>query len=83
MGWSSIRIINENKLMSNITDDHLFYFVHSFHFQCYNKNDVLGVTNYGYEFTSCVEKDNVFGTQFHSEKSHDSGIQIIKNFIKI
>ena len=57
-----------------------FYFVHSYHALCDNPEDVLTTTFYGYNFTSSFERDNIVGVQFHPEKSHKFGMQILKNF---
>ena len=58
-----------------------FIFVHTYHIKCFDNNDILGNTNYSYDFTSIIQKDNIFGTQFHPEKSHGKGLKIIKNFV--
>lgn len=83
MGWNNIYMTKSSKLMENIADDAMFYFVHSYHVQCADASDCLTMTNYGIDFCSAVERDNIYGTQFHPEKSHDSGFQIIKNFIQL
>jgi imidazole glycerol-phosphate synthase subunit HisH len=80
MGWNSILLERENIFLEGIPQDELFYFVHSYHMVCKNKNDILASTNYSYKFASVVQKDNIFGTQFHPEKSHDRGQDILKNF---
>lgn len=83
MGWNNIQKKKESKLMDAIADDAMFYFVHSYHVQCADAADCLTTTNYGIDFCSAVEKENIFGTQFHPEKSHDCGFQMIKNFIQL
>lgn len=80
MGWNSINIKKENPLLEGISQDELFYFVHTYHMTCSNKNDILSTTEYSYEFTSCVQHKNIYGTQFHPEKSHDKGLEILSNF---
>ena len=57
-----------------------FYFVHSYHLDPANSDQVLGITNYGYDFASVVSKDNLWGVQFHPEKSQNAGLQLLKNF---
>ncbi len=79
MGWNSIQIKKENKLVESAREE-LFYFVHSYHIICHDKNDILTSTTYGYEFTSGIQKDNIYGTQFHPEKSHSTGLKILQNF---
>ena len=80
-GWNQIDKIKESKLMENIPEYSEFYFVHSYHFKCNNSNDILNVSEYEYKFTSAVEKDNIFGVQYHPEKSHGIGEKLLKNFI--
>ena len=80
MGWNSVEIAKENQLFKNIPNETLFYFVHSYHMICNDLDTVIGITNYDYSFTSIINKDNIYGTQFHPEKSHKLGEQILKNF---
>ena len=60
-----------------------FYFVHSYHFVCDHQEDVVAATNYGYEFASIVNAENIFGAQFHPEKSHKYGMVFLRNFTVI
>lgn len=83
MGWNSVEIVNNNQLNSDLENDALFYFVHSYHLECNDESIVWMKTIYDYEFVSAIRKDNIYGTQFHPEKSHDSGIQIIKRFAEL
>ena len=80
VGWNKI-INNNSKLFEGLEDPYL-YFVHSFHVKT-TKNNIIGETEYGYKFTSAVNKDNIYGFQPHPEKSHNNGIQILKNFSKL
>jgi len=81
MGWNSIRVLNKNlKINPKETD---YYFVHSYYFNCKNKENILAETNYGIDFPSIVNKENIYGFQFHPEKSSDQGLDIIKSFIKL
>ncbi|UTJ07122.1 imidazole glycerol phosphate synthase subunit HisH [Arcobacter roscoffensis] len=80
MGWNTI-INKEHSLFEGLENPYL-YFVHSYHAQTKEEN-IIGKTIYGYEFASAVNKDNVYGFQPHPEKSHDNGIKILENFIKI
>jgi glutamine amidotransferase len=80
MGWNSINIKRENILLNNIRQDELFYFVHSYHMFCETKANILATTNYSYDFVSIVHNNNIYGTQFHPEKSHEQGSKLIKNF---
>lgn len=80
MGWNDVLPVKTSKLFVNLENDALFYFLHSYYFSCSDENDVLAVTDYGGKFTSAVNSENVFGVQFHPEKSHQWGIQLLKNF---
>ena len=82
MGWNSIKLLNnkKHKLTPTETD---YYFVHSYYFECNNEEDILAKTNYGIDFPSIVNKENIYGFQFHPEKSSDQGLKIISNFLKI
>lgn len=80
MGWNNINIMKNCSIMSGIESDALFYFVHSYFVTCDNDSEVLTNTIYGHEFHSGFKKDNIIGFQFHPEKSHDAGLQILRNF---
>ncbi|MCX6250398.1 MAG: imidazole glycerol phosphate synthase subunit HisH [Bacteroidetes bacterium] len=80
MGWNTTDIKKSSPLLSNIPVNSLFYFVHSYHMNCNSQEDILATTCYDYEFVSAVQKNNIFGTQFHPEKSFDYGETILKNF---
>jgi glutamine amidotransferase len=81
IGWNEVKIKKDDVIFSNIDDNRDFYFVHSYYFQCKNKENILSTSNYGYEFPSIVRKNNIFGVQFHPEKSLKNGIQLLKNFL--
>ena len=81
MGWNSIRVINKNSKIKPAEND--YYFVHSYYFNCTNSNDILAETKYGINFPSIVNKENVYGCQFHPEKSSSQGLNIIKDFINL
>ena len=83
MGWNSTQQKKESKLLKGIAENTLYYFVHSYHVVCNNEKDILLSTDYSYTFTSGVQNENIFGTQFHPEKSHEEGMQLLKNFIQI
>jgi glutamine amidotransferase len=82
MGWNSVNIKKESPLFYEMYENPAFYFVHSYHVVCNNPDDVLTTTNYGYEFTSSLQRENIFGTQFHPEKSHKYGLRLIRNFVE-
>ena len=79
MGWNEITR-NGNKLFTGIESKARYYFVHSYYFECNNEIDSIASTDYGINFTSAVNKDNIYGVQFHPEKSHQNGQQLLKNF---
>lgn len=83
MGWNQVDIKRESLLMKDLPEPKEFYFVHSYHFKTENKSVVLNETDYDYNFVSAVEKDNIFGVQYHPEKSHDTGVKLLKNFIEL
>jgi glutamine amidotransferase len=83
MGWNSIEQKKESPLLKGIPDSRYYYFVHSYHVKCNVIDDILTTSHYGYEFVSSVQKENIFGTQFHPEKSHEYGEQIIRNFLNM
>lgn len=80
MGWNNLAIKNTDSLFKGIAADNFFYFVHSYYVACDNDFDVLAETNYGNKFVSSLQKENIYGCQFHPEKSHDSGLLVLKNF---
>ncbi|MGA0557720.1 imidazole glycerol phosphate synthase subunit HisH [Larkinella sp. VNQ87] len=83
IGWNSIRQARPHPISDGLTQDELFYFVHSFHVSLTDPTDALHVTNYGYEFVSAVQRNHIFGFQYHPEKSQDAGIQVFRNFIQL
>jgi len=83
IGWNSLFIKRNNPLFKDVSYDSQFYFVHSYHIDCMDKSNILATTNYGYEFVSVIKKGNIYGTQFHPEKSHKAGLRLLKNFIDL
>lgn len=83
MGWNNVNVVNSNQIDRVIDKDDQFYFVHSYHLKCKNESDVWMTTNYNYEFVSAVHKNNIYGVQFHPEKSHDAGFELLKKFAEI
>ncbi|MBQ5932658.1 MAG: imidazole glycerol phosphate synthase subunit HisH [Lachnospiraceae bacterium] len=81
MGWNSLNMVNkDSKLFKGINDGSFVYFVHSYYLNAVNRADVATTTDYGITFDSAIEHDNIFGCQFHPEKSGDVGMEILKNF---
>tara|TARA_A100001015_G_scaffold139492_1_gene154680 strand:- start:646 stop:1272 length:627 start_codon:yes stop_codon:yes gene_type:complete len=83
IGWNQINILKDSKIFQNIENNSHMYFVHSYEFIPNDKNVISATTDYSTNIVCSVEKDNLFGTQFHPEKSDKIGLQIIKNFIDI
>ncbi len=83
IGWNRINIKTKSPLMSDISDSSEFYFVHSYHLKAHHKADVINETQYDYTFASAIAKGNIFGVQYHPEKSHDAGARLLKNFIEL
>ena len=83
MGWNLVTKKTESVLTKNFTDEFRFYFVHSYHVICDSPINSILTTNYGYEFDSAIQNENVFGAQFHPEKSHKYGMQLLSNFANI
>ena len=81
MGWNGVRVARRNPLLDGVTDQTEFYFVHAYHMACRDREDVLCETDYGYPFTSVVQRGNLYGVQFHPEKSHDAGEVLLRNFL--
>lgn len=82
MGWNDVVPVETKSLFRNI-DAPRYYFLHSYYIAADNPSEVLSTTDYGGSFTSAVRADNVFGVQFHPEKSHHWGVQLLKNFAEI
>lgn len=83
MGWNQVEIEKKSQLMTNIPNQSEFYFVHSYYLKPNDKSDILNTTHFESTFTSAIEKENIFGVQYHPEKSHDIGETLLKNFIAI
>lgn len=83
MGWNTVKILKARPLFENMYAGARFYFVHSYHLVCKNKQDAATTTGYGYDFVSSVAKGNIYGTQFHPEKSHKFGMKLLENFSKV
>lgn len=79
MGWNELENVKTNKLTKGL-DNEKFYFLHSYFFHCSKNEDIISETDYGKKFSSVVCNDNIFGVQFHPEKSHDQGTKLLLNF---
>ena len=83
IGWNEINIVKESNIFQGIKNNSHMYFVHSYEFIPEDKNVISATTNYSSNIVCSVEKENIFGTQFHPEKSDKMGLQIIRNFISL
>ena len=83
IGWNQIKILKESKIFKDIKDNSHMYFVHSYEFTPVDKNFIIATTDYSSNHVCAVEKENIFGTQFHPEKSDKIGLKIIDNFINL
>lgn len=82
MGWNVVNPIHFESLYAGLEDEARFYFVHSYHVNCEDESDVLARSTYGYEFTCSVRRGNIWGAQFHPEKSHRFGLKFFENFLR-
>ena len=83
MGWNDVSIVNRNKLDKVIKTGDKFYFVHSYHIKCKVASNMWMKTVYDYEFVSAIHRDNIYGVQFHPEKSHDVGFELLRKFAEL
>ncbi|HEY1018697.1 MAG TPA: imidazole glycerol phosphate synthase subunit HisH [Sediminibacterium sp.] len=83
LGWNTVELKYQHPIFTDIEHDRGFYFLHSYYYDCHSTDDILGTTDYGNAFSSAVHHQNVFGMQFHPEKSHQNGINIFRNFSNI
>jgi glutamine amidotransferase len=81
IGWNQVHIHRQSPLLDGLADDSYAYFVHSYYVEPTEDDDILATTDYGLDFASIVGRGNVFGIQFHPEKSQDVGIRILSNFV--
>ncbi len=80
MGWNRVRVLRETPLTKGFNDEFRFYFVHSYYVKCENREDAMLETQYGLTFDSGIHHNNIYGVQFHPEKSHKFGMKMLQNF---
>jgi imidazole glycerol-phosphate synthase subunit HisH len=80
MGWNDVHPVRETKILKGLETNAKFYFLHSYYFQCNQPEDTIAFTDYGIKFSCAINKNNIYGVQFHPEKSHQYGIQLLNNF---
>lgn len=83
MGWSDIKLKKSCTLWDDLPEHQRFYFVHAYHFNFEQESEITATCNYGYEFACAFQKDNIYGAQFHPEKSHKFGMKVLENFNKV
>jgi glutamine amidotransferase len=83
MGWNDVTPVKNHPLFKGLEKNAIFYFLHSFYFKCNNETDSIGISDYGTSFTSAVNHDNIYGVQFHPEKSHQYGEKLLHNFANL
>ncbi len=83
VGWNQINVTRLNKIIQKRDEGQRFYFTHSYYGKCIDTNDIIATTNYGLNFVSAINRQNVYGVQFHPEKSHRFGMELIENFIQL
>jgi glutamine amidotransferase len=83
MGWNEVSWQKQSPVINDLSEKSRYYFVHSYFVDCNNQNDILGTTYYGQDFVSAFQHENIIGMQFHPEKSHLFGMEILKNFSKL
>jgi len=80
MGWNTLDICRPHPLVADLAPESRFYFVHSYHIVCADGTDVVANTDYGYPLAAVIDRGNIMGAQFHPEKSHKFGMQLLRNF---
>ena len=83
MGWNDVKPVKDISLFQGLEKEAIFYFLHTYYFHCNQAQDILAVSEYGGEFASAAHHDNIFGIQFHPEKSHHYGEILLHNFAKL
>lgn len=83
MGWAHIQARQVDPILAGLGSDARFYFVHSYHVVCSAPSDVLAVAHHGIDFTAMIRRENIYGAQFHPEKSHRFGQQLLQNFVEL
>ena len=83
IGWNTIKLTKKSQLINSQLEEYRYYFVHSYYVKCKKSENILATTTYGENFTSMINEENIYGVQFHPEKSHHFGMEILKNFANL
>ncbi len=83
MGWNEVSIKSKDELFTGLEEKPQFYFLHNYHFVCTDEHTSIGTTNYGKDISCIVKSKNIYGVQFHPEKSHHYGVSLLKNFSEL
>lgn len=83
MGWNTLRVVRKNPLISSDGEEKRFYFVHSYKVTCSDPADPIALTSYGEDFVAAFQRENLFGVQFHPEKSHRFGLELMRSFVEL
>jgi glutamine amidotransferase len=83
MGWNAVRVVQENKLTESVNDESKYYFVHSYYVEVRDEQSSLLKSEHGVVFDSAIVRENIFGVQFHPEKSHKHGMELLGSFAKL
>ena len=83
MGWNQVKFLDKKSIFKGFEDNDEFYFLHSYYYECDSNDNEISTTNYGSDFCTAVNKENIYGVQFHPEKSHQNGKNLLKNFAEL
>ena len=83
MGWNNVIPVRDHPLFNGLGKDAIFYFLHSFYFKCNIPEESIAISDYGISFSSAINRENIYGIQFHPEKSHQYGEKLLDNFAKL
>lgn len=83
MGWNDVKVVQASTIFMGFPPVARFYFLHSYYFECVKSTEIIAISEYGITFACAINRENIFGVQFHPEKSHSFGVKLLYNFSKI